>query len=428
MSVVPSSLEVVSAPLDTPVLSIAEFYELVTGVLEQNFGRRQPQWVRGEIAKVFEKGHMYIDLVDANGSDAKPPMLGAHCWQSGWAKIKQQLAMDGVSLKPGMVVNLKGFVDVYAPQGKIGFTIQEVDIEGLLGDVAKRRAALIEALRKEGLFEKNKASTLSPVPLRVGLIASKGTEGFSDFTGQLLNSGFSFVISHVQTLVQGEQAPQQMVTALQYLENQELDLIALVRGGGSKGDLACFDDEQLARAIAGCSKPVFTGIGHTGDESIADLVAFHRAITPTKLGEEIAGIVSRWHEATVLENLQSLTRSAADLIDEETSYLAERRRTVVFAVRDRLKGESRQLANIAQRLSLATKNIMAKQTQKLETARQLLQAYDPARRLRQGWSITSTSSGAVVTSITELNEGDAITTRFADGSVSSTVTKKVKQA
>ena len=273
---------VLDAENDQPVLEVGEFYQLLTAHLESGFGRRRPHWVRGEIAKVYEKGHVYVDLVDAGtaSSDTKRPVLNAHCWATPWAPLKRRLAAEGVSLKAGMVVSFYGYVDVYAPQGKIGFSITEIDVEGLLGDVARRRQELIARLAAEGLLDVNKRTSLSPVPLRVGLVASPGTEGYSDFTGQLLNSAFSFEITLVKTVVQGEAAPRQIAAAVSALDEYGVDVICVVRGGGSKGDLVCFDDERVARAIAGSSTPVFTGIGHTGDESVADLVAHTRSITP----------------------------------------------------------------------------------------------------------------------------------------------------
>lgn len=408
----------------TPVLDIGEFYELITAHLEAGFGRRYPHWVRGEIAKVFEKGHVYIDLVDAGAKDAKPPMLGTHCWQSSWVKLKSQLASEGVVLRPGMVVNFLGYVDVYAPQGKIGFTIQEVDLEGLLGDVAKRLAELKAKLQREGLFERNKELPTPALPLRIGLIASAGTEGFSDFTGQLDHSGFAFTIDHRQVLVQGEQAPAQIMAALADLAATDVDLIAVVRGGGSKGDLACFDNEELARAIANSPKPVYTGIGHTGDESIADLVAHHRAITPTKLGEEIVGQVTTWYQRHVVRPARLILQAAEDRLAEETAYVSERRRTVVFAVRDRLRSESRHLAAIALRLLTATRHRLGRDEEKLRSTRQLLGAYDPAKRLAQGWSITTTADGRVVRSVDDVALNDTLHVRLVDGTLETNVTGK----
>jgi exodeoxyribonuclease VII large subunit len=329
-----------------------------------------------------------------------------------------------VVLQAGMVVSFYGYVDLYAPQGKIGFSITDVDVEGLLGDVARRRQELIARLVSEGLLEKNKRTVLAEVPLRVGLVASPGTEGYSDFTGQLVNSPFSFAITLVKTLVQGEGAPAQIAAAVAALDDHGVDLICVVRGGGSKGDLACFDDERVARAIAASSTPVFTGIGHTGDESVADLVAHTRAITPTKLGEEIVGLLTRWYAANVQEPARRLLEYSNDVMNEATTYLGERRRTVVFAVRDRLRAEERHLGSTRERLVVQSRHVLASASQVLQSNRQLLVAYDPARRLAQGWSVVTNAQGAVVRSLEDVEIGDDVRVRVHDGSFAATVGEK----
>jgi exodeoxyribonuclease VII large subunit len=412
---------------DEPVLEVGEFYQLLTAHLEAGFGRRRPHWVRGEIAKVYEKGHVYVDLVDAGtASDTKRPVLNAHCWATPWGPLKRRLASEGVVLQAGMVVSFYGYVDLYAPQGKIGFSITDVDVEGLLGDVARRRQELIARLATEGLLERNKRTVLTAVPLRVGLVASPGTEGYSDFTGQLVNSSFSFAITLIKTLVQGEGAPAQIATAIAALDEHGVDLICVVRGGGSKGDLACFDDERVARAIASSSTPVFTGIGHTGDESVADLVAHTRAITPTKLGEEVVGLVSRWYAANVQEPSQRLLEYTNDVLNEATAYLGERRRTVVFAVRDRLRAEERHLGSTRERLVVQSRHVLTASAQMLQSNRQLLVAYDPARRLAQGWSVVTNAQGAVVKSLGDVTTGGDVRVRVRDGSFVATVGEKEK--
>ena len=408
------------------ILEVGAFYQLLTARLESAFGRRHPHWVRGEIAKVYEKGHMYVDLVDAGStsSDAKRPVLNAHCWATPWGPLKKKLTAEGVTLSPGLIVNFYGYVDVYAPQGKIGFTITQIDVQGLLGDVARRRAELIARLSAEGLLETNKRVALSPVPLRVGLVASPGTEGFSDFTGQLLHSGYGFQIVLVKSAVQGESAPAQVVAAMETLDEYGVDIICVVRGGGSKGDLAAFDDERIARAIASCSTPVFTGIGHTGDESIADLVAHTRAITPTKLGEEIAAIVANWHARHVRLPAQRVLDATTAVVDEATEYVAERRRTMIFAVRDRLRAEQRHLTSTRGALLMHSRHVLNSSAQKLASNRALLSAYDPKRRLAQGWSIVTSRDGAVVKSLDDVSVGDAVTVLVSDGSFESTVEAK----
>ncbi len=408
------------------ILEVGAFYQLLTARLESAFGRRHPHWVRGEIAKVYEKGHVYVDLVDAGSasSDAKRPVLNAHCWATPWGPLKKKLASEGVTLSPGLIVNFYGYVDVYAPQGKIGFTITQIDVQGLLGDVARRRAELIARLSAEGLLDANKNVAISPVPLRVGLVASPGTEGYSDFTGQLLNSGFGFEIVLVKSAVQGEGAPAQIVAALETLDAADVDIICVVRGGGSKGDLACFDDERVARAIAAAATPVFTGIGHTGDESVADLVAHTRAITPTKLGEDIAAIVANWHDRHVRLPAQRALDATTAILDEATEYVAERRRTMIFAVRDRLRAEQRHLASTRGALLMHSRHLLTSSARTLASHRALLGAYDPKRRLAQGWSIVTTRDGAVVTSLADVAIGDAVSVLVSDGSFESTVSEK----
>ncbi len=414
---------VLNTDLDQPILEVGEFYQLLTAHLEAGFGRRRPHWVRGEIAKVYEKGHVYVDLVDAGtaSSDTKRPVLNAHCWATPWAPLKRRLAAEGVTLKAGMVVSFYGYVDVYAPQGKIGFSITEIDVEGLLGDVARRRQELIARLASEGLLDVNKRLALSPVPLRVGLVASPGTEGYNDFTGQLLNSPFSFAVTLVKTVVQGDAAPRQIAGAIAALDEYGVDLICVVRGGGSKGDLVCFDDERVARSIASSLTPVFTGIGHTGDESVADLVAHTRAITPTKLGEEVVALVARWYETNVQTPAQRVLEASNDVLEEASVYLAERRRTMIFAVRDRLRSEERHLASTRQRLVIHSGHLLASATQMLTSTRQLLAAYDPARRLAQGWSVVTKANGSVVKSLTDIAPGDDVRVLVSDGTFSAQV-------
>jgi exodeoxyribonuclease VII large subunit len=407
------------------VLEVAQFYQLLTAHLEEGFGRRRPRWVRGEIAKVYEKGHVYLDMVDAGThSDTKRPVLNTHCWATPWGPLKKRLATEGVVLQAGMVVNVYGYVDLYAPQGRIGFTITDIDVEGLLGDVARRRQELVARLLSEGLVDKNKHTVLSAVPLRVGLVASPGTEGYNDFTGQLLNSPFSFAITLVKTLVQGEGAPPQIAVALRALDDHGVDIICVVRGGGSKGDLACFDDERVARAIANCTTPVFTGIGHTGDESVADLVAHTRAITPTKLGEEVVAIVARWHGTNVQEPSRRLLEYSRDVLDEASTYLSERRRTMMFAVRDRLRAEERHLATTRDRLVVQGRAVLRSAELMLQSNRQLLIAYDPARRLAQGWSVVTNAQGTVVRSLRDIGVGDDVDVRVSDGTFGAHVTQK----
>jgi exodeoxyribonuclease VII large subunit len=415
-----------AATSDGVILEVAEFYERLTSHLESAFGRRHPCWVRGEIQKVYEKGHLYLDVVDASGapSDGPPAVLKVRCWQSSWGPLKRELRERGVTLAEGSVISFRGYVGVYKPRGEIGFSVTAIDVEGLEGDQARRRALLIERLEKEGVLATNKSRPAPLVPLRVGLVSSPRTEGFNDFTGQLLGSGFGFDVVLVAATVQGDSAPREVAAAIHALDGAGVDVICIVRGGGSRGDLACFDDEQVARAIGGAETPVMTGIGHTGDVSVADLAAFHAAITPTKLGEHLVTIVADWRDRHVAAPAAAIARSIEASIDEATEYLAERRRTVTFAVRDRLGAESQRLTHLRSALARHSDHLVAASSQRLSAVRVLLAAYDPDRRLRQGWSIVTGPDGRLVRSVGDVEVGARVAVRVADGRLFATIEEK----
>ncbi len=200
----------------------------------------------------------------------------------------------------GMVVVLLGTLYVYRPKGESGFVVAELDVTALLGRMAANRAALLGKLEAEGLLSRNAALPVPDVALRIGLVASPGSEGFHDFVGQLTASGFGFQVSVVPATVQGSAAPGSIATAIRALGRTDCDLIVIVRGGGAKADLAAFETEVVARTIAHATKPVWTGIGHTGGETVADIVASHSCITPTeqRLRQELARVrlESWWKE------------------------------------------------------------------------------------------------------------------------------------
>jgi exodeoxyribonuclease VII large subunit len=265
------------------VLSIGGLYDEVQAALTSTFPRNRPLWVRGEIQSFADQsgrsGHCYLDLVDPDGPGGAAsrgrgaPALKVKCWKGSWLPMRGALAKEGITLAEGMVVVMRGTIDLYRPKGEIGFILSELDVTALLGRLAVQRAQLLRALESDGLLRRNASLPVAEVPLRVGLVASPGTEGYRDFLGQVTNSGFKFQVQVARVAVQGSGAPVAVASAVRALCRTECDLVVVVRGGGSKADLATFDAEVVARAIAGASKPIWTGIGHTGDESVADIVA-----------------------------------------------------------------------------------------------------------------------------------------------------------
>ena len=436
------------------VLSIGALYDQVEGALASAFPRRRQLWVRGEIQTFSDQagrsGHCYLDLIDPDeggrtrGFQGRSvPTLKVKLWKTTWGPMKSNLAKEGIVLAEGMVVVLRGTLDVYRPKGEIGFVVTELDVTALLGRMAARRTALLAKLKSEGLLRRNAAVAVPEMALRIGLVASPGTEGYRDFLGQLTDSGFGFQVSVVPVSVQGSAAPGAIATAIRTLCRAECDLIVVVRGGGAKADLAAFETEVVARTIAHATVPVWTGIGHTGDETVADIVANRSWITPTECGHELAVRVETWwaqrvalpaaalHQrvpallaAAETRDAQArgrLTRAARSQLRVHRDRVARRAVTLGRRAPERLEAQRAGVRAHAVRLGPLSTGHLARETERVRSWRRLLTAYDVDRQLERGYSLTLTAQGQLVRSTADVAEGDEIVTRLADGSLRSRI-------
>jgi exodeoxyribonuclease VII large subunit len=355
-------------------------------------------------------------------------------------------------------------VQLYKPRGDISFILSEFDTDALLGKLAAERARVIKALTDEGLLDRNRSQPVVAVPLRIGLVASPGTEGYRDFLGQLEASGFAFDVRAVATQVQGRAADKTVARAISALGHTDCDLIVVVRGGGSKADLAAFDSEVVARAIATSPAPVWTGIGHTSDQSVADEVANRSFITPTECGQELArrpetywltameagAVLGRLADGIVARNVDHLGRARLRLatgarmqLGRHGDRLAHRASAVRGVAQGQLdvhgqvlSGQGSAIAKASVRaLEDADRSIVRRATllaalpeRRLEVDerqvtqwRRLLSAYDYQRQLERGYSVTRDAKGAVLRSAAAVRTGERLVTQVADGVVASVV-------
>jgi exodeoxyribonuclease VII large subunit len=447
-------------------LTITELYGRVDRALRDALPGEV--WVSGEVRSfnVSSRGHCYIDLVDPkNAQDTGSPVLKVVCWSGRWSRVRSTLDQLGITLDAGLVVRVRGEVQLYKPRGDISFILSELDTDALLGKVAAERARLVKALIDEGLFDQNRRIPVPRLPLRVGLVASPGTEGFRDFLGRLEASGMAFDVQVVATQVQGSEAPASVAAAIGALQSAGCDVVAVVRGGGSKSDLATFDSEPVARAIATSTTPVWTGIGHTGDQSVADEVANRAFITPTECGQELARRVTEYWSAVIdtgavaarlatavaeaaavhlgqgrahlasgarmqlgrhgdgLVHRERNVRAAAHhQVEDHASRLASRGSAAARAARRALEEADRDMVRRTTLLaSLPSKRIELDERQVTQW-RRLLGAYDYQRQLERGYSVTRGPDGTVLRSAAGLAVGSPLLTRLADGELHSVVT------
>ena len=210
LSVVTTEPVAASGAGSDAALSVGEFYERVRGALREAFP--DEIWVTGEICKVTtSRGHHYLELADhegpalkqADGTGSARSLTSARsaratlevaCWARDWPVVQYELEAVGVELVPGLVVRVRGKVSVWEGGSKIRFSMTALDVEALVGGIAAARRKLLGTLAGENLLEANRRLALAPVPLRVGLVTSPGSEAYRDFTGQLARSGYLFDI------------------------------------------------------------------------------------------------------------------------------------------------------------------------------------------------------------------------------------------
>ena len=282
-----------------------------------------------------------------------------------------------------------------------------------------------------------------PSRCRVGVVASVGTAAWHDFHDELRRSALGFALTVIDTRVQGEFAEEMVAAAVITLSRRtDLDAVVVIRGGGARNELAVFDAERIARAIASSPVPVLTGLGHEVDRSVADEVAHTMLKTPTACAGELIARAARYcadTEATfvsiVRESHHALNGATSDL-SETAHRIARRTHAAVERADERLGMRVVALARTApaclaradQRLLDAERHLPARAGAILDRAAGRLDvvaarvgALDPAVQLARGWSITRRADGTIVRSVDDLTAGDTITTALADGTVTSNV-------
>jgi exodeoxyribonuclease VII large subunit len=379
-----------------PSFSVGQFTEVLNHVLKASFD--EGVWVEGEIQGLRKPNpHAYFTLIE--NVDGVKAQLNINLFAGPLRNVQAKLRQQGIELKDGLKVRLFGRVEYYGPFGKLNLIATDVDTQFSAGDVAAKREELLRQLMEKGVDKINKRIPVPLVPLRLGIISSSQAAGWADAQQHLTESGIGFAITFCDVRVQGDAAVPQIVAALNSLSRRDdIDLVMLMRGGGSKGDLAAFDDEQIAMAISKCSHPVFTGIGHEIDTSIADIVAHTANKTPTACAQSVIAIVESF--------LSELSYSAGSL-RSLTQTAVERARS--------------RIAVSVERLRTRPRTALERQSQKLMMHAAAVRLLDPVTTMARGWSITRDSSGNVVRSISDIKKGDTVVTALADGSITSTV-------
>ncbi len=447
---------------DEVTFSVSELCGSIRELVSTAFPRL---WVVGEIQRLKSSraGHLYFELIEKGADDQIVGKLDVAVWRTYNRPLQARLARLGASLAEGQEIRCLGRVDFYEQGGRLQLIVTDIDPTFTLGRLELRRRETIEALRRAGLEERNRVLAVARVPLAVALVTSEESAAYHDFLSTLRESPYGFRVTFVHAAVQGPAAERQLASALAAAGGLGVDCIALVRGGGSKTDLAVFDSRLVAEAVATAGRPVIAGLGHETDRSVVDLVAHTSLKTPTKVAEflieRVASVEARLDRVGV-----DLRHHALGHLSAAREQLGRRERSIervgarLDAARRRLEYASRGLGRsaraalataerqrriTAERLVAAAPRLLDRRADlperlferlppairrrlgageaRLEAWERLCNGLAPARVLARGFSITRDDEGRLLRRRSDAAAGDRITTEVADGEIVSRV-------
>jgi exodeoxyribonuclease VII large subunit len=389
------------APGKPRTLSVSELTAQIRGVLEPSFTQ---VWIQGEVSnyRPAASGHAYFSLKDQGAS------ISAACF--GWGSRRR-----GFEIKDGLQVLCRGKVTIYPPRGTYQLTIEHIEPLGA-GALQIAFEQLKAKLAAEGLFEPARKRKLPPYPRRIAVVTSPSGAAIQDMLNILGRRAPHVRVTVVPAIVQGEGAPAQILRGLELANRHSLgDIVVLARGGGSIEDLACFNDEPLARAIAASRLPVISAVGHEIDFTIADFVADLRAPTPSAAAEIVS---QHWVEASGKVR-DARQRLAAAIVRELTvrktllGHVAAR----LVSPRDRLREQAQRLDELFLRLERAFRVKMERSRAGIEQLMGKLDALSPLRVLERGYSIVRDPSreAHVIRSAGQVQSGQELQITFYDG-------------
>lgn len=404
--------------------SVSALCQAIAQALDARFN---PVTVRGEITGFSRaaSGHCYFSLKDAQG-------------QIRCAMFRRAASLLRFSPRDGALVEVRGRVSVYEPRGELQLVVESMEPAGL-GALYEEFLRLKARLEAQGLFDEARKRPVPPMPRAIGLVTSPGAAALHDVVTALRRRAPHVPVILAPAAVQGSEAPRELVAALNslYALADRVDVILLVRGGGSLSDLWAFNDEQLAQTIVRSPVPLICGVGHETDFTIADFCADLRAPTPTAAAE----LASRPRAECLAEAdafAQALTAAVSDRIEllgqrldqaasrlgRPSARLAAQRERLVWLAQSlrhggagRMQQGGRGVDALAMRLGAGVERALRSQGERLVRAGVRLEMLDPRRVLDRGYAWLSDADGQPLMRAGAIASGQAVRATLTDGEV-----------
>lgn len=418
-------LNIATSPQES--LTLYDLQRMVRGTLESRFS--DPLWISAEISelKLNNSGHCYLNLVEKGVGGGTPRAEArAMIWRSVYNNIATTFEQaTGSPLCSGLKVLVRVVVNFHETYG---YSLQVIDIDPsyTLGDVERRRRETIERLMADGVWDMNRELNLARPTLRIAIVSSATAAGYRDFMRELQRNNYRFSTTLFESTMQGDGGEDSVVMALEKIaaREDEFDVVAIIRGGGSTSDLALFDSYRIASHVAQFPLPVVTGIGHDKDVSVTDMVAHTHCKTPTAVATLFAEMADA--ELSILEEYAtSIANEVERMLQNEVMRVYTISTDIERIVTTHINDEQNRLSIMQSALRSRMELILSTESHRLKEFERTLQTYSIDNILQLGFAIVR-SGDKGVTKVANSRIGENIEVELSDGVLSAEI-KSIKQ-
>lgn len=403
-------------------LTLYDLMRMVRGSVESRFS--DPVWISAEISelKLNRSGHCYLNLVEKGATDGAPRAEArAMIWRSSYAAIATSFeSATGTPLSSGIKVLVRVVVTFHEIYG-LSLQIIDIDPSYTLGEVERRRRETIARLQEDGVWDMNRELELPRPTLRIAIVSSATAAGYRDFMQEIGRCNYRFRITLFESLMQGDGGKNSVINALDAIadKEEEFDVVAIIRGGGSTSDLALFDSYRIASHIAQFPLPIVTGIGHDKDVSVADMVAHTSCKTPTAVATLFMELAD--------QELNYIAALAAEIkLIAERNLTNESLRIVRYSgdisrlAMEYLQAEEHKMQMLKHELYSEAKSRINNELQRLERAEAIVDSHSVENILQLGFALLR-SGASSIRRAGDVSIGQRIDIELYDGSISAEV-------
>lgn len=432
---------------DHPVYSLSEITGSIKSVINKTYTRAY--YVKAEMIRLNKyphSGHCYPELVEKEG-DKIVTQMRAVIWKTQVEAINEKfLKITGEELKDNISILCLATIE-FSPQYGLALYIQDIEPSYTLGELMKNKLAVIAQLKKEGVFEANKKLHLPLLPKRIAVISVETSKGYSDFmvTLQENNWNYCFECELFPSILQGDKAISTITAQLEAIakRQQDFDCVVIIRGGGGDVGLSCYDDYSLSHKVATFPLPIISGIGHSTNESVTDMVSYANKITPTEVAyfliqqfhnfaiqvEEAQDKLLRYVEGVFTQEKHKIEQIehnyrlvATRLLTQEKSRIGQIEHSYKLIASHLLAQEKNQIESLCKMMHISINQLVKIKNKELEALEEKIKLLHPEQVLKRGYSITRLN-GKALTDAAAVHPGDSLTTILYHGEIKSKIEK-----